>query len=239
MKFKRTLKISETCSFSNYGLEMFNINIDLNIRIYQAGNLNTFENPFVEFYNMKSDDIFSVSIGRKEEDIKLIYGSFNSLITKDEFQVLINQIKKYRLAILNVWFDPYISSSRIQTLIKKIDDGKRVNVVKKDYNYLYDGTDFEPSETGIKNIFIHVFTVYDCELVDNPVIVVSNDYRKVNHNNRFLVDVITQKIVDGKMKIKPEEFDEVVKWIKLNHDILIQIWKNSEIFDFYNFLKKI
>lgn len=89
----------------------------------------------------------------------------------------------------------------------------------------YEFVNIDERDTGINNIIIHIFSIGDKKLKNFPRIKISNKYDEFDKTNSFTIDVKNKKVIDGKVKIKENEFQNVLKWVKLNEKKLIKYWK--------------
>lgn len=102
--------------------------------------------------------------------------------------------------------------------------------------YLYEFANIGSRRTGIKKVHVHVYSQGDKELAHSPRIKVSNVYGKFRTDDCFTVSIVTKKVMEGKVKIKVEEFAEVLNWIDLNKELLIEYWKVGNDMDTDEFL---
>lgn len=85
-----------------------------------------------------------------------------------------------------------------------------------------------PQKTGLPVV------MYFGEVGDQhgPRIKVSNTTGKFNKSDNFVVSVDTNpEIKAGKAKFAQSELDDIFDWIKLNHDVLMQLWQIHETGD--------
>ena len=109
-------------------------------------------------------------------------------------------------------------------------------------NDIYEFANLRSTRTGINKIVVHAYCQGDKEAPHGPRIKVSNFYEKYRRNDCFIINVLTLKVEEGVVKITPKEFNDVVKWIKLNKKLLIEFWESKgemDIDDFLNRIKKI
>jgi len=90
---------------------------------------------------------------------------------------------------------------------------------------IYEFVNIDKRDTGIDNIIIRIFSEGDTKLEKPPKIHVSNIYGEFNKKNSFSVDVRSKNVVKGKVKITETEFQNILKWIKLNEKKIIKYWK--------------
>ena len=90
---------------------------------------------------------------------------------------------------------------------------------------IYEFVNIDKRDTGIDNIIIRIFSEGDTKLEKPPKIHVSYIYGEFNKKNSFSVDVRSKNVVKGKVKITETEFQNILKWIKLNEKKIIKYWK--------------
>jgi len=90
---------------------------------------------------------------------------------------------------------------------------------------IYEFANLKSNRTGIKKIMIHVYSQGDKELSHAPRIKVSNVYEKFIENDSFSINILTLKVEKGEVKITKKEFLNVLKWIVLNKQVLLNYWK--------------
>ena len=129
-KRNRKLLINSTCIDSEdheliMGLDMF---------ILQPGdNLRTPHGPQVKFF--KDNLEFSITVNLNEKFIRVISGDYKNILNESEINILLSNIKKYKIALLNMWYDKYMSSSEFKKMIADINLGKETKLVRKHYKF--------------------------------------------------------------------------------------------------------
>jgi len=128
------------------------------------------------------------------------------------------------------------------SMIEKILKSKDSKELSEESKYLYEFANLRSNRTGVEKIVVHVYSQSNKELSHGPRIKVSNLYEKFDKNDYFVLNILTLKVEEGKVKIKSKELLDVVKWIKLNRKVLIEYWQSEGVMDtdeFLNSLKKI
>jgi hypothetical protein len=64
-------------------------------------------------------------------NIKLISGTHKNHISEKKLNNLISNIKKYRIPLLNMWYDPSMTQKELLDQMKDIDKGKIVKFIRK------------------------------------------------------------------------------------------------------------
>jgi hypothetical protein len=90
-----------------------------------------------------------------------------------------------------------------------------------DHTQLLEMSNKHPEETGLKNL-IHV--MYAANVKHGPRVKVSNTGGKWNESDNFTVTVEHNPRVIGNSKIKSEHLQDVIDWVKLNHEHLHKVW---------------
>lgn len=94
-------------------------------------------------------------------------------------------------------------------------------------SHLYEFANIDQTDTGIRRLIIHVYSQGDKELSHAPRIKVSNVYGKFRESDSFVINVLTLEVMEGEVKISKKEMKDLLKWITLNRQALIQYWKSG------------
>lgn len=104
---------------------------DLKVFVWQPGFTEFKISPELKFLRDNSNTTFSISLDENEDKIKFLSGDYKEFINNKELKNLIKNIKKYRIAFLNMWRDKLMSTLQLERLIKRIDQGKNIRVLNK------------------------------------------------------------------------------------------------------------
>lgn len=118
---------------------------------------------------------------------------------------------------------------------------RTLKILSEDILYEYANLDYR--HTGLSNIVVHVYSQDDSKkLQHGPRVKVSNVYGKYSVSDNFVIDVKNKTIVEGQCKLTRKELANIIEWIQLNHDTILEYW-NSEgemiTIDLYDKLERI
>ena len=106
------------------------LGVALKMNIMQPGNDTCTQEPRVKFFKNSSSCDFSISINKDPVKIELVDGDYTQLISERTLNRLIEQVKKYRIPLLNMWHDSGMSQSELLSQMGAVDDGKTVRLRK-------------------------------------------------------------------------------------------------------------
>jgi hypothetical protein len=110
----------------------------------------------------------------------------------------------------------------------------------QEYNDLFsEMTDIKGERTGLP---VTIWVSYKIDSYD-PRIIVTNDYKSKPGNDNIIALSISDSPVIKKGdrgKLIPEDFEEIVSFIKINHQALLNYWYNfdDDAFDLFSKLKQ-
>lgn len=104
---------------------------DLKVFVWQPGFTKFDKSPRLEFLRDDSKNRFVISLDEDENKIKYLKGNYKKFINDTELEILIKNIKKYRIAFLNMWRDKLMSTLQLERAIKQIDKGKNIRLLNK------------------------------------------------------------------------------------------------------------
>lgn len=97
--------------------------------------------------------------------------------------------------------------------------------LKLDDKLILEMGNIQPKETGLSSI-IHV--MYKGGAKHGPRVKVSNIAGTFHHKDNFTVTAEHEPRVIGNCKLKKEHLDNIVDWVKLNHDHIYKVWHNGD-----------
>ena len=107
------------------------LGIDIKIHIYQPGRAERLSHgPRVKCFKPNTSSDFSITLNVDPNKMYLV-GSYDKILSTKDFNKLFGLIKKYRIPLLNMWWDAYMTSSELRGEMDEIDLG--VEVEQKGY----------------------------------------------------------------------------------------------------------
>lgn len=105
------------------------LGVALKINIPQPGDKMFPHGPRIKFFKNKNIS-FSISVNKDPGKIEWVDGDYTKLVSLRTLNRLIEQVKKYRVAFLNMWHDPAMSQDDLLAQMKAIDEGEAVRLKK-------------------------------------------------------------------------------------------------------------
>ena len=105
------------------------LEVDLKLHMWQPGFTEFDKTPQLIFLKDDIDNNFSISLDEKEENIKYLSGNYKVFLTDKALETLIKNIKKYRIAFLNMWRDKLMSSLELKKAINRINKGINIRLL--------------------------------------------------------------------------------------------------------------
>jgi len=108
-----------------------------------------------------------------------------------------------------------------------------------EYFYMWQ---ISPSDTGIDNIVMFLSMESVEGKLHGPWLRISNTPNKLDITNYYAVSISNNPVIEcGEPKISIETQKQIIEWIKLNLDLLINMWNDvyDDVFDFFDNLIKI
>jgi len=103
--------------FANMDPEEHKFGVDVNLHIYQPGQVKLSHGPRIKIFKNKPGPDFSISL----EDTPRVIGNWKLVVKKNELNILLKNIKKYRTAFISFWNDSSMSIRKLELLMKQID----------------------------------------------------------------------------------------------------------------------
>lgn len=108
---------------ANISSDEHGFGIDVILNIMQPGERKYKHGPRIKVFKKDPDTNFSIALSKDSDDLEVIGDPIKVLRRKD-LPLLLKNIKKYKNAFLMFWYDRTMSSSGLQTLMRKIDKGE-------------------------------------------------------------------------------------------------------------------
>lgn len=101
---------------------------NLKINIYRETDKKLSHGPRVKFYKNNKNDGFSISLNEDNTKIKHISGKYEKFINKSTLINLINQVRIYKIPLLNAWYNLNITKEDLINQMQMIDRGELVKL---------------------------------------------------------------------------------------------------------------
>jgi hypothetical protein len=98
-------------------------------------------------------------------------------------------------------------------------------LILMDNRNLWEMANLQTSLTGLKSV---VFVSWKANARHGPRIKVSNIAGRMHPDDNFTVTVENEPRVIGKCKLKQQDLENVIDWVKLNKNHLMDVWKNGD-----------
>lgn len=126
MKFQEFLDSKEYLyEMSTIGPKSHRFGIDIKLHILQPGKHKLSHGPRVKCIKQNINKDFSISLN-EDVDKMFLVGDYQDIINTKEFNILFKMIKKYRIAFLNMWYNPYMTQDDLLEQFSDIDSGIKV-----------------------------------------------------------------------------------------------------------------
>lgn len=122
-KFMEYLREENLFEMANINPKVHQFGINIKLNIMQPGKIIKLSHgPRVKCFTNNSNSDFSISLNVDEDKMQVI-GDYKELISTKEFNILFSLIKKYRIAFLNMWYNPKMDSYEWKEQADQIDLG--------------------------------------------------------------------------------------------------------------------
>ncbi len=116
--FEKDLSFNDLIlEFANMDPEEHKFGVDVNLHIYQPGNIKFSHGPRIKIFKNKPGTDFTITLEEKPE----VICNWKLIVSKKELNILLKNIKKYRSAFITFWNDPAMSIRKLELLMKEID----------------------------------------------------------------------------------------------------------------------
>ena len=95
--------------------------VDVKLNILQPGDKKPSHGPRIKVFMNDIGDSFSISLNKDPEKIKVVAGE--SFLSVKKLKLLISKIKKYRMAFLDFWNNPSMTTRQLVDRMEEIDKG--------------------------------------------------------------------------------------------------------------------
>ena len=117
--------------FSNIGPKTHKFGIELTMHIMQPDiNMKLKHGPRAKFFKRGSNDEFCITINNNPK----VVGKWDKLVSQHECNVLLSNIKKFKVPLLNFWYDPKMNTDELEEQLIKIRKGGEVAATYKERN---------------------------------------------------------------------------------------------------------
>jgi hypothetical protein len=103
--------------FANLGPKLHKFGVDVNFHIMQPTDRKLQHGPRIKVYvsSWTSGDTFSITIS----NIPKVIGEWKSVVSSKELKILLSNVKKYRVPLLEFWNTP---SMTVDVLVEKMEE---------------------------------------------------------------------------------------------------------------------
>lgn len=123
----RTERQDVIFEMANIAPEDHGFGVNLKMHILQPGDKQPGHGPRVKFFrNDPRKDCITISVHLKEEGIRLVGEAPKGLATRAEINRLIENVKKYRIPLWNMWYDSGMTQRELLQEMDAIDRGGNV-----------------------------------------------------------------------------------------------------------------
>lgn len=95
-----------------------------------------------------------------------------------------------------------------------------------DDKHVYEMANMQPEDTGLKPI-VHVMQKGGAK--HGPRVKVSNVNGRFHPDDNFTVTAEHEPRVVGNCKLKQKHLDDIVDWVKLNHEHIHHVWHHGDV----------
>lgn len=114
--------------FANLGPKKHKFNVDLAMHIMQPTDKKLKHGPRVKFFQMKKPtQNFSITIG----DEPRVIGDWRKLISQKELTILLENVLKFKIPLLNFWYNPNMLVDDLEEQMEMIRKGETVESTYK------------------------------------------------------------------------------------------------------------
>lgn len=114
--------------FANIAPETHKFGVDVRFHLMQPNDKKLQHGPRLKVYKISwlKGENFTISIS----DNPIVIGNWKQVVTKKELNILLDKVKKYKVALLNFWYDPSKTTYDFEKQMKMIDNNE---YVKEEY----------------------------------------------------------------------------------------------------------
>lgn len=123
----RTDSIAE---FANIPQRVHHLSVNVKLQVAQPGDREYKRSPRIKVFrqNPGEPEAFVIKLSENSADIRLMEGTFSSLMNREQFKQLLDYVKKYRVPLLNLWYRPGADIFELQDEIAAVDRGEEVRL---------------------------------------------------------------------------------------------------------------
>jgi len=107
---------------ANIGPQLHKFGVNVKMHLLQPGNKQLSHGPRAKFFKNSIDDGFSISISVESSKIKIVSGEDSKIVSEGEKNVLVEQVKKYRIPLLNFWKNSSMTVDELRDEMDAIDE---------------------------------------------------------------------------------------------------------------------
>jgi hypothetical protein len=108
--------------FNNFSPQSHKFGIVIGMRVPQPEKIKLQQNPRVHFYKRERSGEFCITISDEPQ----VFGIYVNLVSDYELQILKDNVKKFKIPLLNFWYDYRACGSQLEEQMDDIRNGKEV-----------------------------------------------------------------------------------------------------------------
>lgn len=114
--------------FANIGPHKHKFNVNLAMHIMQPTDKKLKHGPRVKFFQIKNpNQNFTITIN----DEPRVIGNWKELISQKELNILLENVFKFKIPLLNFWYNPYMLVDELEEQMEMIRKGETVEPTYK------------------------------------------------------------------------------------------------------------
>ena len=113
---------------ANIGPRLHRFGVDVTMNLLQPGGNRLSHGPRAKFFKKGVDGDFSIALSEDPKKIRIVAGSFKGIVTQNEANRLVEKVRKYRIPLLNFWYDSAMNSDELSEQLEMIDRGEDVTL---------------------------------------------------------------------------------------------------------------